>query len=420
MGISTERDWRQHLIFFSILLMLLALFTSRVLLSIGMMAFLFLTCFHKNFSRQLTFFATQKLLAGIACLFLIPVITWFWSSNQPEWFRWARIKLPLFLLPLAFAGSWQLSASQWRLIACFFLLLVGAGCGWSLWHYLQHPGAVQLNYLKAKILATPLGNDHVRFSLLVSIAVVVAVLLFQLTSSKKYKIILTFAIGFYIIFLHILSARTGLVSLYIFLALGIFYSLSKSTFKWSIAAGVCVLLLPLAAWWWLPTFQNRFRYMLYDFSFIQKDSYLPGTTDGNRWLSLRAGWNILMEHPFGVGSGDVMDTTYQWYHQHQSQMLETDKLYPSSEWLLYGDAAGWPGIIFFSCIMLLFLFEKTIKHRFFWTFLNIISGLSFLFDIGLEAQFGVFIYGFIILCWWKWEARGNGTIIESSIVINRN
>jgi hypothetical protein len=27
---------------------------------------------------------------------------------------------------------------------------------------------------------------------------------------------------------------------------------------------------------------------------------------------------------------------------------------------------------------------------------------SFLFDIGLEAQFGVFVYAFIVLWWWKW------------------
>ena len=28
--------------------------------------------------------------------------------------------------------------------------------------------------------------------------------------------------------------------------------------------------------------------------------------------------------------------------------------------------------------------------------------VGFVFDIGLEVQFGIFIYSFIVLWWWKW------------------
>jgi hypothetical protein len=45
--------------------------------------------------------------------------------------------------------------------------------------------------------------------------------------------------------------------------------------------------------------------------------------------------------------------------------------------------------------------------------LNIIAAFSFLFDIGLEVQFGVFIYSFLVLWLWKWrmeEARCSNTL----------
>ena len=34
--------------------------------------------------------------------------------------------------------------------------------------------------------------------------------------------------------------------------------------------------------------------------------------------------------------------------------------------------------------------------------LNVTIAVSFLFDIALEVQFGVFLYSFIVLWWWKW------------------
>ena len=169
--------------------------------------------------------------------------------------------------------------------------------------------------------------------------------------------------------------------------------------------------MPLAAWFLLPTFQNRIRYILYDFSFIENNTYLPGSNDGSRLLSLKAGWNILQQNPFGVGAGDVKSKAGEWYTANVPQMLETDKLYPSSEWLIYGAAAGWVGIILFTHIMLLPFFEKIGIEKFFWLSLNSVAVFSLMFDIGLEVQFGVFIYAFLILWWFKWLRKESDAAI---------
>lgn len=144
--------------------------------------------------------------------------------------------------------------------------------------------------------------------------------------------------------------------------------------------------------------------MVYDLSHAKTDQYLVGSNDGSRLVSLKAGWNILKAHPLGVGSGDVVNETMKWYEANEPGMLPTG-LYPGSEWLMYGGAAGWPGFLLFSLVMLLPFFEKK-NNRVFWIALNAVMAFSFLFDIGLEVQFGVFIYAFVVLWWWKWLDRG--------------
>lgn len=383
-------------------LMLVALFTSRFLLSVSFILFLFLTCVHKNFIQQFLSFLKDPFLVGMSLLFFIPFITWFWTEDKSMWMRFARIKLPLLLFPIAFAGRWQLSSKQWRWIAYSFLLLVFAGCCGSLWQYVQNRQVIHGEYLKAKIFDTPLDNDHVRFSLVVCIAVICSVLLIKEMIERRGKIILIFASIFFIIYLHVLSARTGLISLYIFLFATILYFIfTRRNIKWGAGLLLVLIAMPFIAWFVFPTFQNRIRYNLYDLSSTTQNEYIQGANDGNRILSLKAGWNVLLQHPFGIG-GDVVDKTYEWYDNNIPQMMETDKLFPSSEPLMYAGFAGWLGMILFFVAMLLPFFQQVEKNYFFWLMLNLVMAFSFLFDIGLEAQFGVFIYAFVVLWWWKW------------------
>jgi O-antigen ligase len=400
MGISIDKAVRQQLIFLTIVIMLAAVFTSRVLLSSGFILFLIATCIHNNFIGQLRRFATSPLLIGMSLLFLIPFISWFWSEDQLMWERFARIKLPLLLFPIAFAGNWQLNKKQWHWIGYIFLLLVFAGCCWSLGQYAKNISGIHQQYLKAKVFATPLDNDHVRFSLIVCIAIISAGYLFKTDQRKTVRIILTIVAFFLIAYLHILSARTGLVSFYLCLLAGFFYLLFRlKKTKWVIALCLVLVLMPLLAWFAFPTFQNRIRYNLYDLSFIRENKYLPGANDGNRMMSLKAGWSILNHHPFGVGA-DVVNQSYAWYDRNLPQMPKEERLFPSSELLMYGGFAGWIGLLLFVVVMIIPLFERS-KNYFFWVLINLVSAFSFLFDIGLEAQFGVFIYGFVVLWWWK-------------------
>lgn len=416
MGNTFEKGWRVQVIFYSMIGMLCCLFVTRAGLSIAMMLFIATATVHKKIIQQFVAFVQSPLLVGISLLFLIPFISGLWSTDVQEWTDQMRIKLPLLLMPIAFAGNWQLSSKQWRFIGFLFLLLLFISTCWSLLQYLQNSQHINASYLKAKTIPTPLQNDHVRYSWLVCVGILLSFLLYK-SAITAVRIMLAIVAVWFLIYLHLLAARTGLFSFYITLLLYLVWKATTSRSKKIVLLTAMVLvLLPLLAWLTLPTFQNRVKYFVYDYSYIKSGAYLPGANDGGRTLSLQAGWHILQQHPGGVGSGDVYNEANVWYTKNISNIQPTDRLYPSSEWLLYGDAAGWIGFVLFTAIMLVPFFMRPAAHNFFWIALNATAAFTFMFDIGLEVQYGVFLYAFVVLWWWKWLPIKNEAAHEGSIL----
>ena len=286
--------------------------------------------------------------------------------------------------------------------------MVFAGCCWSLFQYVQNMESINNSYLKAKVIPTPLDNDHVRFSWLVSVAIICCFLIIEKYGGKALQIILISLIAFFIIYLHILSARMGLMSFYIFFAMYAAWMLIKGRHFIPTAISISALVIfPIIAWFTIPTFENRIKYFIYDFSHVRANTYLPGSSDGARFLSIKAGWDVVKKHPLGVGAGDLKNEVDQWYKLNVGEMVPADKFLPCSEWMMYGGFAGWPGIILFSAIMLLPFLINAGDQKFYWVSLNIIAAFSFVFDMGIETQYGTFIYCFIILWWWKWLQQLN-------------
>jgi len=405
-----QHSWRRPAIFMLIVVMMGSLFFSRALLSMAMMAFVAVSFFHKEYKQQLSAFFASPLLWGMSLLFFIPALSGFWSADKNEWADILRIKLPLLFLPLAFAGSpggygdW-FNKKQWEWLGYIFIGLVTAGTSWSMFHYVWHIAEVNASYLQAKTMLTPLGNDHIRFSWLVSVSILLAGRLIIIKRKEAKGIIAVLAVTalWLIVFLHLLAARTGLFSFYIMVTgLACWLLTKKIRWQFGLVLLASLLAMPLIAYKTIASFHNRVQYFLYDKSFFEKAQYLPGSNDGARILSLKGGWHVMNDHPLtGVGFGDVLAATKKWYVEKYPTMIETDKIYPSSEWLLYGAACGWPGFLLFSIVMLAPFLIKT-KKKGSWYLLNATAAFSFLFDIGLEVQFGVFIYSFIILWWWKW------------------
>ncbi|HEX7905295.1 MAG TPA: O-antigen ligase family protein [Chitinophagaceae bacterium] len=399
-----QNEWRSSIIFILFILMITGLFASRALLSVCMITFVAFSFFHSNINGQLRKFIHTPLLWGMSLLVVLPLLSGFWSEDKAQWMDIVRIKFPLLLLPLAFAAPFSFSKKQWEGLGLFFIGWVTIASAWCMFHYIADIKTVNATYLQAKTMITPLDNDHVRFSWLVAVAILIGGIIF-LEGNKKRKLLnagLMISIAWLIIFLHLLAVRTGLFSFYIMiigLMIGFIFSKKKSTS--SLTLLVVLVTLPVTAYFVLPSFHNRVHYIRYEYDYFKKADYLPGSTDAIRIISIKSGWQVMQQRPLGAGFGDIMKTTKEQYAKNYPQMKEEEKILPSSEWVIYGAGTGWPGFIVFTIIMSLPFFVPTNK-KITWRLLNSMAAFSFLFDIGLEVQLGVFIYAFIILSCWKW------------------
>jgi O-antigen ligase len=404
MRILVQNEWRNKAILWSIILMLGSLFVSRAMLSMSMILFISITTLHAGFVNQLRRFVKSVFLLSISVLFLIPFISGLWSSDTREWAEVIVVKLPFLLLPPAFAGNWQLSTKHHRLVAGCFVVFAIAGCSWSMIQYFMNMDLINESYLRAKTIPTLLGDDHVRFSWIAFLGVWVSVFLIEGSGSKtRSKTLFLLAIIFLVIYLYLLAARAGLAMLYLFLICYAVYRI-KTRPRLAIIMMACVAGLLILGWFCFPTFRNRIRYNLYDLSLIIDKKYRSGTSDGNRIASLKAGWALLNEHPLkGVGAGDVWHETDRWYDEHVVGLQDSDKLYPSNEWLAHGCIAGWPGMLLFSLVVLLPFSIKKMRQRLFWTGFHLSALCLFLVETSLEIQYGIFIYTFFCLWWWKWH-----------------
>lgn len=396
---------RLRALFGCALLLVLSLFLFRAALSISTILFVGIALLHRDFFRQVRAFVATPYLLALSLLFLIPFVSGGWSTDVGRWADVVRLKLPLLFFPLAFAGGLAFSPRQEPLLCRLLLGLVTAGCLWGLVNYVQNAPAIHESYLRAKTIPTPLEDDHVRFSWLVSVAAILSLWLADEAATREAKAGWWLLAAFFAFYLHVLSARTGLFSLYLFLLIYAVWQVRRlRNRKVSVALLAGLVALPFLAYTLLPTFRARLRYNLYDLSFVQKSEYLPGSSDGARALSLKAGWSILRQHPLGAGAGDVMHEADKWYAANVPQALASDKLAPSSEWLQYGAFAGWPGLVLFTAVMAFPFFLRRRHGRIYWVGFHATAAFSFLFDMGLEVQFGIFLYAFIA-CWW-WVRSG--------------
>src|SRR5438309_10881417 len=97
-----------NLIRYSIMVMILCLFISLALLFISMIIFFVLTIANKDIVHQVKNTFNNLFTFSMSMLFLIPFISGLWSADHQNWLDVVRIKLPLILFPVAFAGKWTL------------------------------------------------------------------------------------------------------------------------------------------------------------------------------------------------------------------------------------------------------------------------------------------------------------------------
>lgn len=401
---------------FSLVLMWTGVFWSRALLSIGMGLLIISSLLAVGFAENWRNVRRSPFLIGLVILFFIPLVTLAWSDDLRWWLKVMQDKLPLLCMPFCCLALQRIDEGTRRQLVRFALAVVALSLAKCTIGYLVNYREVTEAYLKAKVMAVDMHGDHVRYGWLM--ALIFAWLLHAVTeqaasfSRGEYRAAIGLTVGI-AIYLHLLASKTGLMGLYLSLGIWVLYHRRKTWVRWLAAA---TLLLPVLAWFLLPTFRNRLKFIRWDFQHYTRGGYTEGLSDTPRVLSFDAGRQLVSEHPWlGTGFGDLRRSMNDWYGAHAPFMKEYEQLLPSNEVLLHAAAAGIPLTILF-LVVILFPFRMPGHRRSAaWISFHAMALVGFMYEIGLETQFGIFIYAFMGC--WVWLFPGvTGSGIRNLIV----
>lgn len=322
------------------------------------------------------------------------------AANLDEYGKDVVMQLPFLLLPLAF---WLLPAMSGKHLRWLWLLLIGttllAAVGATI-NYLLDSFRINEIYLHSKVM--PTEPDHIRFSLLVTLAIAAGVVL--LAHRAVHQPLRPWLIGAVValtLFLHLLAVRSGEMTFYALGCLAILWLvLRKRQWQRAAALGGILVLLPLFSYLAFPTFRNKVYNTQEDVSKVEESNSDEGKnfSIAARVYSYRAAYAIWEDNKLtGVGKPDLKSEMAKRYAQLYPEMGPEFYILPHNQYLYNLAAYGAMGLLVF-CVGLFYpAWWARRKHAPLLLAQYVSIALSFLVEYTLETQIGLAFAVFFLL-----------------------
>lgn len=338
------------------------------------------------------FFRNKSFLA-LSIPFLLVFISGLWSDDLRYWLSRVQLRLPFLLIPFAFSQIPPLSKKQIQGLLLAFLGIISINLLLVLINY-----AFDFDNINTKIgqgTAMPFLKMHITFSVMAAFAVCAGIELWLSRFFIRYKWekpLIAFLTVFTFIGLHIIAVRTGLIALYLCLILrGGILIFQNRQYILGFSSLILLLAIPLAAYQFVPSFQQRVNYAVWDF-----EQYKMGDpdnkSDSERLISLKMGGQIFSDNKiWGVGYGDILQKSERFYTEHYPNL--TAKL-PHNQWLLTAMGLGLMGLLASIVAFFLPLLEQQRFRNFTFAGLHLLIFVFCMTDIPFEGTFSLVFYSF--------------------------
>ena len=334
-------------------------------------------------------------VAWIACY----ALTYFWSDNKEYWGVGLQVKLPFLLLPLAFSYTPRFSDKQRQTFTLCVGLLMLAGAGYSLSFLISDPAQYLLGYRVSHLLPTPSRNDHICFSLSVTLYIIWCIYSWPMLTTMLAKWFVGIVVWILVLFIHVLAAKSGVVSFYLFLACwGLYLAFTKRKLV-GIIVLIAIPLLVVFGKKYISTFRDRKEYMDFSIMMLKQRDRSGNYGDIGRIWSYTIGLKLIRQHPLlGVGSGDMLDEMKKGYDQWHPEVVDENRLIPHNQFLIVALCAGIPAMLIFTVWALVPLtWLRRNRQSFFFFMVWLVLMFYLVIDTALEVQMGVFIFVFFLL-----------------------
>ena len=375
----------------------------RVLPSIGMAGIALTGITYAIVYRRIANWQLWPVFGSLSLVFLLHLLQGLNTEpvHMGEYGKDIVLQLPFLLLPLAF---WLLPALPSRYLRWLWLLLVTitllAAVGATV-NYLIHASTINEMYLHSKVM--PTEPDHIRFSLIITLAIAAGALLLTHNAVRRawqpWLIGATVALA---LFLHLLAVRSGEMTFYALSGLAILWLvLRKRQWKQAAALAVVLVLLPAFSFVAFPTFRNKAYNTQEDVGKVAQSNSSEGKnySIAARVYSYKAALAVWSDNKLvGVGKPDLESEMAKRYAKLYSEMGTEFYIQPHNQYLYNLAAYGALGLFVF-CIGLFYPAWWARHKRAPLLLAQYVSiALSFLVEYTLETQIGLaFVVFFLLL-----------------------
>lgn len=389
----------KHLFLFSCAVLIFGLLWSRFMISLGMIFLLFTAFYEGDIKEMFVHFFKNKAYLALTGIFFLFLATGLWTDNQEYFIQRMTLKLPFFFLPFAFSAMPKMDRRTIISVFYIFIAVCLTGVLWSMGLFLTDLNHYIDIYSKGQILPTPV--HHIRFSIMIAIAIAMAVYLIFKNEYRVYKKERYILIGialFFALYLHLLAVRSGLMTFYVFILCTLFFTLkSKVNKKMGLAISAFAIVVVTFSFLFVPTVKNKVGYMRYSLRQFAKNENIRDLSDSRRLGSIFAGIDLGKKNPLlGVGYGDLKDETNAYLKKHYPDLQDLDLL-PHNQYILVLATAGVIGMLLFILFTTLPFFYQMAYKDFFFVSIQLMFISSFIVEHTIEAQIGTAIYIFIVL-----------------------
>lgn len=398
----SEVSTQQLSVFWSTVI-IVGLFVTRWLLilpSIGL-AGLFVTGLgYAIASKQIAHRAHVRTFLSLTIVYWVHLFVGLWHNNlfNKELIRDLVLQLPFLLLPVSFLllPAWRAVHKRlvWAvLIGCCSISAIAATV-----NYLLHLQEITGQYDRSQVM--PTEPDHVRFSILISIAILSGgAQLLTKSLTARWRLAFGLGIGLLFLFQHLLAVRSGLLSLYTagtLLLLGIGWQ--SRSWKTVFVSIMLVVGVGLACLWSLPTLQLRIHNTFYDAMQRGAASSANNFSVTARLYSYEIAQTIIQQHPLlGVGKAQLEQEMAQQYSYRYPEISAKNYLLPHNQFVYNLAAYGIIGLIIFFYGFYYPLLVSVRQRNILAIVIYAVITISFLTEYTLENNLGVIIGLFFML-----------------------
>lgn len=320
-------------------------------------------------------------------------------ANMDEYRFDLGLQLPFLILPLAF---WFLPALPSRYLRRLWLLLIvmtGLAAVGAFINYVLHIQQINESYIHSKVM--PTEPDHIRFSVIITLAIAASVaLLVHNAVNRMWRFGLIGTVVVLGLFLHLLAVRSGLMTFYVLGGVALFWLVVMQK-RWRIAGllAVSLVFLPAFSYVAFPTFRNKLYNTQEDVGKVDKSSEGKNFSIAARVYSYRAALAVWEDNKLvGVGKPNLEGEIAKRYAKLYPTLTPEFYILPHNQYLYNLAAYGTLGLLVF-CVSIFYpAWWARCKHAPLLLTQYVSLTLSFLVEYTLETQIGLaFVVFFLLL-----------------------